>query len=131
MLKKIKQRKERKIKRVRKNLFGTTEKPRLSVFKSLNHIYAQVIDDTQSKTLVSASTLSKEIVDELGKAKTKVEKSKIVGTLVAKLAAEQKVEKVVFDRGVNKYHGRVQAVADGARTDGCRRRRDCGLYPAG
>ena len=118
MLKKIKKRKERKIKRVRKNLFGTTEKPRLSVFKSLNHIYAQVIDDTQSKTLATASTLSKEIADEIGKAKTKVEKSKIVGTLVAKLAIEQKVEKVVFDRGLNRYHGRVQAVADGARDGG-------------
>lgn len=118
MLKKIKQRKERKIKRVRKNLFGTTEKPRLSVFKSLNHIYAQVIDDTQSKTLASASTLSKEIADELASAKSKIEKSKIVGTLVAKLATENNVEKVLFDRGLNKYHGRVQAVADGAREGG-------------
>lgn len=118
MLKKIKQRKERKIKRVRKNLFGTSERPRLSVFKSLNHIYAQVIDDAQSKTLASASTLSKEISDEIGKAKSKVEKGKIVGTLVAKLAVEQKVEKVVFDRGLNRYHGRVQALAEGAREGG-------------
>ena len=118
MLKKIKQRKVRKIKRVRKNLFGTTEKPRLSVFKSLNHIYVQVIDDTQSKTLATASTLSKEIADDLAKAKSKIEKSKIVGNLVAKLAVEQKVEKVVFDRGLNRYHGRVQAVADGARDGG-------------
>lgn len=118
MLKKIKLRKERKIKRVRKNLFGTSEKPRLSVFKSLNHIYAQVIDDSQSKTLASASTLSKEIVDELTNAKSKIEKSKIVGNLVAKLAIDQKIEKVVFDRGPNRYHGRVQAVADGARDGG-------------
>ncbi len=118
MLKKIKQRKERKIKRVRKNLFGTSEKPRLSVYKSLNHIYAQVIDDTQGKTLVAASTLSKEIADEIQNAKSKTEKSKIVGTLVAKLAIENKVEKVVFDRGINKYHGRVQAVAEGAREGG-------------
>lgn len=118
MLKKIKLRKERKIKRVRKNLFGTSEKPRLSVFKSLNHIYAQVIDDSQSKTLASASTLSKEIVDELANTKSKIEKSKIVGNLVAKLAADQKIEKVVFDRGPNRYHGRVQAVADGARDGG-------------
>ncbi|MCF6268600.1 MAG: 50S ribosomal protein L18 [Melioribacteraceae bacterium] len=118
MLKKIKQRKQRKIKRVRKNLFGTAEKPRLSVFKSLNHIYVQVIDDTQSKTLASASTLSKEIADEIANAKSKVEKGKIVGTLVAKFALEQKVEKVVFDRGINRYHGRVQAVAEGAREGG-------------
>jgi len=118
MLKKIKLRKERKIKRVRKNLFGTSEKPRLSVFKSLNHIYAQVIDDSNSKTLATASTLSKEIADELANAKSKIEKSKIVGSHVAKLAAEKKVEKVVFDRGLNRYHGRVQAVADGAREGG-------------
>jgi len=118
MLKKIKQRKERKIKRVRKNLFGTPERPRLTVFKSLNHIYAQIIDDTQSKTLVSASTLSKEIVDELANAKTNIEKSKIVGNLIAKNAVEKKIEKVVFDRGINKYHGRVKAIADGAREAG-------------
>ena len=118
MLKRIKQRKERKIKRVRKNLFGTAEKPRLTVFKSLNHIYAQIIDDSNSKTLVAASTLSKEITDELASAKTNIEKSKVVGILVAKKAAEAKVEKVVFDRGLNKYHGRVQAVAEGAREGG-------------
>ena len=118
MLKKIKARKVRKIKRVRKNLFGTSDKPRLTVFRSLNHIYAQVIDDSSSKTLATASTLSKEITDELANAKTKVEKSKIVGALVAKKAIEAKVAKVVFDRGLNKYHGRVQAVAEGAREGG-------------
>jgi len=118
MLKRIKQRKERKIKRVRKNLFGTLERPRLTVFKSLNHIYAQVIDDTQGKTLASASTLSKEIAEELKLATSKTEKSKIVGKLVAKNAVEANVEKVVFDRGINKYHGRVKAVADGAREGG-------------
>ncbi|MBU0474852.1 MAG: 50S ribosomal protein L18 [Bacteroidetes bacterium] len=118
MLKRIKQRKERKIKRVRKNLFGTPERPRLTVFKSLNHIYAQIIDDTQGKTLAAASTLSKEIVDELANAKTNIEKSKIVGNLCAKVALENKIEKVVFDRGINKYHGRVKAIADGAREGG-------------
>lgn len=118
MLKKMKQRNERKIKRVRRNLFGTSERPRLSVFKSLNHIYAQVIDDSQSKTLASASTLSKDIAEELANAKTKIEKSKIVGSMVAKAALEAKVEKVVFDRGLYKYHGRVQAVAEGARDGG-------------
>ncbi len=118
MLKRIKKRQDRKIKRVRRNLLGTSERPRLSVFRSLNHIYAQVIDDSQSKTLVAASTLSKEIADDLAKAKSKVEKSKIVGSLVAKLAVEAKVEKVVFDRGLYRYHGRVQAVAEGAREAG-------------
>ena len=118
MLKKTKLRKERKIKRVRKKLFGTSERPRLTVFKSLNHIYAQIIDDTQSKTLISASTLSKEIADDLANAKSKVEKSKIVGNLLAKKATELKIEKVVFDRGVYNYHGRIKAVADGAREGG-------------
>lgn len=118
MLKTMKQRKERKIKRVRKNLFGTPERPRLTVFKSLNHIYAQVIDDSNSKTLASASTLTKEIAAELASAKSNIEKSKIVGNLVAKKAIEAKVEKVVFDRGMYQYHGRVQAIADGARDGG-------------
>ena len=115
---KSKERKIRKIKRVRKKLFGTSERPRLSVFKSLNHIYAQVIDDSKSVTLVSASTLSKEIAEDLVAAKSKTEKSKIVGNLAAKKAAELKIEKVVFDRGLYKYHGRVKAVADGAREGG-------------
>ena len=118
MLKRIKQRKVRKIKRVRRNLFGTSERPRLTVFKSLNHIYAQVIDDSQSKTLAAASTLSKDIADDLSNAKSKLEKSKVVGALLGKLALEAKVEKVVFDRGLYKYHGRVQAVAEGAREAG-------------
>lgn len=118
MLKRDKQRKTRRILRVRKNIFGTSDKPRLTVFRSLNHMYAQLIDDTQGKTLVSASTLSKEIADAVKKAKSKTEKSKLVGELIGKKAVELKIEKVVFDRGLFAYHGRVKAVADGAREAG-------------
>ena len=118
MLKREKQRRIRKIVRVRKNIFGTSEKPRLSVFRSLNHIYAQLIDDSNSKTLTAASTKSKEIADELKKAKGKSEKSKIVGKLIAKKAIDLGIETVVFDRGYYNYHGRVQALADGAREGG-------------
>lgn len=118
MIKRIKQRKVRKLKRIRRNLLGTSERPRLTVFKSLNHIYAQVIDDSQSKTLVAASTLSKDIAEDLANAKSKVEKSKVVGKLIGKLALETKIDKVVFDRGLYKYHGRVKAVAEGAREAG-------------
>jgi len=118
MLKKEKQRKQRKISRVRKNLFGTAEKPRLTVFRSLNHIYAQLIDDSNSKTLVAASTLSKEIANDLIKAKTKTDKSKLVGILLGQKAVDLKIEKVVFDRGGFSYHGRVKAIGDGAKEGG-------------
>ncbi|MBN1301301.1 MAG: 50S ribosomal protein L18 [Melioribacteraceae bacterium] len=118
MLKKEKARRARKIQRVRRKITGTAEKPRLSVFRSLNHIYAQIIDDSSSKTLAAASTKSAELAEDLKKAKTKVEKSKLVGTLIAKKAAEANVKKVVFDRGEYMYHGRVKAVAEGAREGG-------------
>ncbi len=118
MLKKEKLRKLRKVNRVRRNIFGTPERPRLSVFRSLNHIYAQVIDDTQGKTLAAASTKSADIADEIKKAKGNIAKSKLVGSLVAKIAVEANVKQVVFDRGGYKYHGRVKAVADSAREGG-------------
>ena len=118
MLKKDRQRKSRRISRVRKNIFGTAAKPRLTVFRSLNHMYAQLIDDSQSKTLASASTISKEIVDGIKDAKSKIEKGKLVGKLIGEKAVELKIEKVVFDRGSFAYHGRVQAVAEGAREAG-------------
>lgn len=118
MLKKEKQRKLRKVARVRKNIFGTSDKPRLTVFRSLNHMYAQIIDDSQGKTLASASTLSKEITDVVKEAKSKTEKSKLIGKLLAEKAADQKIKTVVFDRGGAAYHGRVKAVADAAREAG-------------
>ena len=104
-------------KRVRNIVSGTTERPRLCVYRSLNNIYAQVIDDTKGTTLASASTLDKEVA-ELIKGKTKTEAAKIVGEVVGKRAKAKKVKEVVFDRGGYLYTGRVQAVADGARSAG-------------
>lgn len=104
-------------KRVRKTLVGTTERPRLNVYRSLTNIYAQVIDDSKGVTLASASTLDKEVA-ELIKGKTKTEAARIVGEVVAKRAVKKKIKEVVFDRGGYLYIGRVQAVADGARSAG-------------
>lgn len=103
---------------IRKKVTGSAEKPRLSVFRSLNHIYAQVVNDSNGTTLTNASTRSKEIQTELKKVKTKVEKSKIVGTLIAKKTLEKNIAEIVFDRSGYRYHGRVQAVAEGARDGG-------------
>lgn len=104
--------------RIKKNLFGTAQKPRLSVNRSLNQIYAQLIDDVNKTTLVAGSSLSKEISEDLKKAKSKIERSKIVGVFVAKKALEAGITTVVFDRGTYRYHGRVKALADGAREGG-------------
>ena len=104
-------------KRVRNKVSGTAERPRLSVFRSLNHIYAQVIDDIQGKTLVSCSTLDKEVRESV-KELTKKEAAKVVGQEVAKRALEKGITEVVFDRGGYIYTGRVQNVADGAREAG-------------
>jgi large subunit ribosomal protein L18 len=100
---------------IRKKVEGSQERPRLSVYRSLNHIYAQVIDDTTGKTLAAASTLSPEIKDAKGKKK---EQAKEVGKLVAKKCQEAKVAAVVFDRNGFMYHGRIAAVAEGARVGG-------------
>ena len=105
--------------RVRKRLSGTPERPRLNVFRSLNHIYAQVIDDTRGVTLVSASTLDPAIRDSAEiKDKNKTEQAKLVGKLVAERAVEAGINTVVFDRGGYKYHGRVKALAEAAREVG-------------
>ena len=103
--------------RVRKKVSGTAERPRLSVYRSTNHIYAQIIDDVKGNTLCSASTMSKEVAAEIAKA-TKSEASKIVGAAVAKKALALGIKQVVFDRGGYLYTGRVQALADGARDAG-------------
>jgi large subunit ribosomal protein L18 len=100
---------------IRKRVEGSQERPRLSVYRSLNHIYAQVIDDTSGKTLAAASTLSPELKDGKGKKK---ELAKQVGKLVAKKCQEAKIAAVVFDRNGFMYHGRIAAVADGAREGG-------------
>jgi large subunit ribosomal protein L18 len=103
--------------RVRKKVTGTAEQPRLAVFRSLNHIYAQVIDDTAGKTLVTASTLDGEIKDDLA-GKDKKGQAEVVGGLLAKRAVAKGISQVAFDRGGFQYHGRVQALADGAREGG-------------
>ncbi len=111
-------RREKIRKRVRSKIFGTPERPRLSVYRSLKHIYAQIIDDTKGHTLVAMSSLSKEIRDEIKNSKTKTEVSRIVGLALAKKALEKGITKVVFDRNGYKYHGRVKALAEAAREGG-------------
>ncbi len=108
------EKKERRKKRVRSKIFGTREKPRLCVFRSAKHIYAQLIDDERAHTLVSASDLELKIKEKKKKREIAFE----VGKLVAEKALKKNIEKVVFDRGPYKYHGRVKALAEGARVGG-------------
>lgn len=103
--------------RLRNKVHGTTERPRLNVFRSLNNIYAQVIDDVKGVTLVSASTLDKELKDYQGHGGNK-EAAKLVGELVAKRAVAAGIKQVVFDRGGYIYHGRVKELAEAAREAG-------------
>ncbi|HWB83090.1 MAG TPA: 50S ribosomal protein L18 [Bryobacteraceae bacterium] len=115
MIQKIKKKeiRERIHSRIRRKLRGTTERPRLAVFRSVAHIYAQVIDDAEGKTLVSASS-----VDQGGKTGGNVAAAKTIGKLIAERAKEKGITKVVFDRGGFQYHGRVKALADAAREAG-------------
>ncbi len=108
---------KRRHRRVRARVKGTSESPRLNVFRSSRHIYAQVIDDTKGNTLVAASTLEAEIAPQLD-GKDKTEQARVVGEFVAKRALEKGLKKVVFDRSGYKYHGRVKALAEGAREGG-------------
>jgi large subunit ribosomal protein L18 len=101
--------------RVRRKVSGTAQRPRLSVFRSNSDIYVQLIDDNSSATLASASSRDKDILAQDG---TKVEKSKLVGAAIARKATELGLQEVTFDRGGYLYHGRVKAVADGAREGG-------------
>ena len=104
-------------KRYLKKIVGTIEKPRLSVFRSHNHIYAQLIDDKYGKTLVFSSTLEKAISETLSSTSTK-EASSLVGENLAKKAIEKEISLVVFDRGNRPYHGRIASLAEGARKQG-------------
>ena len=103
--------------RVRRKLMGTTDRPRLSVFRSHNHVYAQIIDDTQGVTLTAASSLEGDVLNQKN-GKVKSEVAKIVGGLIAERAKEKGIGTVVFDRGGYKYHGRVKALANAAREGG-------------
>ncbi len=114
-------RRKRRHLRVRKKVVGTPERPRLVVYKSLKHIYAQIVVDPPvgpCRVLVGASTLSPEIRDEVKGLSGKIEKARLVGKLIAKRAQEKGVKQVVFDRAGYKYHGRVKALAEGAREAG-------------
>ncbi|NPA05831.1 MAG: 50S ribosomal protein L18 [Chloroflexi bacterium] len=108
---------KRRHKRVRKKVHGTPERPRLNVFRSLTHIYAQIIDDEAGVTLVSASTIDREL-RPLMAGKTKTEQARLVGEKIAERALAKGIKRVVFDRGGYKYFGRVKALADGARAGG-------------
>jgi len=108
----------RRKRRIRKKIIGTPRRPRLSVYKSNRHTYAQVIDDYAGHTIVSASTVDSEVRDELDEEMTKTEQARKVGEAVAERAEEEGIDTVVFDRNGFIYHGRLAAVADGARDGG-------------
>ena len=103
--------------RIRKNVTGTAERPRLNIFRSAKHIYAQLIDDVTGLTIAQASTLDAQLKDSIGNGGN-VAAARQVGELVAKRAVEKSITKVVFDRGGYLYHGRIQALADAAREAG-------------
>ncbi len=110
-----KEKRYRRHRRVRSKISGTSKVPRLCIFRSSKHIYAQLVNDEKNKTLVAASDL-----ETKKSKKPKVDKAREVGKLIAKKALDKKIEKVVFDRGGYKYHGRVKALAEGAREGGLR-----------
>jgi large subunit ribosomal protein L18 len=107
---------QKRVKRIRKKISGTSETPRLRVFRSSRHIYAQIIDDSAGKTLSAASSLSKDI--DLNDLKDKKDLAHRVGVLIAEKAKSQGIATVVFDRGGNIYHGRVKSLSEGAREGG-------------
>ena len=108
---------KRRHRRIRNRISGTAERPRLNVFRSLDHIYAQVIDDVAGKTLASASTVDKGMRSEVS-GKTKKEQATMVGKAIAERAKAAGISTVLFDRGGYLYHGRIKALADGAREGG-------------
>lgn len=107
---------QRRRRRIRAKVKGTSKRPRLSVFRSNNYLYAQIIDDSRGETLVSFSSRNLSKKDLAGK--TKLETAKLVGEALAQKAKQKKIKKVVFDRGGYQYHGRVKALAEGARKGG-------------
>ena len=109
---------QKRHKRLRRFLAGTQDRPRLSVFRSNNHIYAQVIDDDAQQTICAASTVDKDLKKDSDKSSSNCAASSEVGSLLAKRAIKKGIKQVVFDRGGNIYHGRVKALADAARKGG-------------
>jgi large subunit ribosomal protein L18 len=112
------QNRQRLKRHLRLQISGTPERPRLTVFRSLRHVYAQVVDDSTGKTLFGVSDVSKEVAEQFKEVKGQVAIGKKVGQLLAKLAAEKNIAQVVFDRNGFRYHGAVKAVAEGAREGG-------------
>lgn len=117
MAKNVTDPRKRRQRRIRMKITGTPERPRLNVYRSLEHIYAQVIDDVAGRTLASASTVDKVVAEQVA-GKKKQEQAAIVGKIVAQRAIEAGIQEVVFDRGGYLYHGRIKALADGAREGG-------------
>tara|TARA_B100000700_G_C14976510_1_gene824150 strand:+ start:1197 stop:1565 length:369 start_codon:yes stop_codon:yes gene_type:complete len=113
-----KQQTQKRHRRIRRNLNGSSERPRLAIFRSNNHIYAQVIDDLTQNTLCAASTLDKDLRSNLKSNGSNCDASTAVGELVAQRALSKGINQVVFDRGGNLYHGRIKALADAARKAG-------------
>ena len=109
---------QKRHKRLRRYLIGSKTRPRLAVYRSNNHIYAQVIDDDAQQTICSASTIDKEIKEDSEKLSSNCSSSSTVGSLLAKRAIKKGIKQVIFDRGGNLYHGRVKALADAARDAG-------------
>ena len=109
---------QKRHKRLRRFLFGNKARPRLSVYRSNNHIYAQVIDDNKQTTICAASTIDKELKEKSDQLSSDCKSSTIVGKLLAKRAIKKGIKQVIFDRGGNIYHGRVKALAEGAREAG-------------
>lgn len=104
--------------RIRKKVFGTRQRPRLTVYRSHHHFYVQIIDDTQGKVLVSSSTVAKNLKEQLSAVKSNPERAKLVGAAAAKQALAMDIKAVVFDRNGYRYHGNIKALADGAREAG-------------
>ena len=117
-VRKLSSRRQIRHKRVRKKVSGTSDRPRMAVFRSLRHIYVQIIDDSQGRTLAAASSLDPAIRSEVNGSEAKSDVSTLVGKLIAERAAEKGVKTVVFDRGGFKYHGRTKALAEAARQGG-------------
>ncbi len=109
---------ERRHLRLRKRVNGTGERPRLAVRRSLTQIYAQIVDDTTGRTLAAVSSLAKDVQARFGEAKTKTDRSRVVGRVLAERAKGVGITRVAFDRGGYIYHGRIKALADGAREGG-------------
>lgn len=109
---------EKRHRRIRKKIIGTKERPRLSIRRSINHLYAQIIDDTAAKTLISLSTLSPDLRSKLAKSAGNVKGASLLGAVFAEKCKKEGITKVVFDRAGYLYHGRVKALADAARKGG-------------